>query len=79
MYINSCMRLGYFSAMGCMIIILDYVNILSKLVFIFSSSKNKSMLNTSFEGICCFNQENCFRLFQLQKFISTLGIYCFEE
>lgn len=50
-----------------------------KINFYFFKFKNKSMLNTSFEGICCFNQENCFRLFQLQKFISTLGIYYFEE
>ena len=77
MYIHSCMRLGYFSSMGCTIIILDYVNILSKLNFHFFKFKNKSMLNMSFEEIYCFNEENCFRLFQLQKFISTLGIYYF--
>lgn len=50
---------------------------IAKIKFSFLQVKNKSMLNTPFEEIWFFNQENCFRLLQLQNFISTLGIYYF--
>lgn len=38
---------------------------------------NKCMPSIPLEGFYFFYQENCFRLFQLQKHISTLGTYYF--